>query len=542
MAEYMYGVREDGRVVSINDLEDVEIGLRCKCKCPQCKRDLQACSLTSKKVTRYFRHNNEGYNREGIDSLNGCTATSANESGLHMMAKEIIAETRKVAFPAMRISLDWFQLDFSEDTLSQLPQNIPLQSEFIFDCNEVVEIEKPYPQFRPDVSVAGNGQTFLIEIAVTHRVDADKLARVENYGLPMLEIDLSDYVDAGIKREDLRKLISEGFEHKKWISFSNDAVADIRKDLIEKACAIQKRKEELQKQRNEYFMPNIYASVLSVNRDDAAFDYYAKRILHFDASCDQYPFFIDIPISGEIVFTCDRRVWQGKLFDRWVYYRNSDAINIWSIWEGLTKENHIPYNPVLVGKFLYPGVKEASYLPYEVIRKYLDYLEALGFIEIDGKWANVLEKQSVSSPNQEYADQLEMVIRQVDGYSPVSTSLIDQKMKAFILAEQERKLAIEREQARIKIERIKEEQRLKEEAKKQADEEAQQKRLEAIREAIANANYEQKDELIIVENQRWVLCTRCNQPRKEQDMPMIGFDPTRNPNKGVCRYCLMGSG
>ena len=39
-----------------------------------------------------------------------------------------------------------------------------------------------------------------------------------------------------------------------------------------------------------------------------------------------------------------------------------------------------------------------------------------------------------------------------------------------------------------------------------------------------------------------VLCTRCNQPKKEQDMPMIGFNPERNPNKGTCRDCLNKTG
>ena len=125
MAKYKYGVRKDGSIVSINDLDDVEAGLRCECKCPRCKRDLQACALTDQaSVSRYFRHNNEEYNREGISSLNGCTATSANESGLHMMAKEIIAETRKIAFPPMSIALERFNLQFGQNILSRLPQSI----------------------------------------------------------------------------------------------------------------------------------------------------------------------------------------------------------------------------------------------------------------------------------------------------------------------------------------------------------------------------------------------------------------------------------
>ena len=174
MSEYMYGVREDGSIVSIRDIDFKETGLRCRCKCPKCHRDLQACSLYERKVHRYFRHNNEGYDRERIEGLNGCTATSANESGLHLMAKELIAETRKIAFPPMQLSLEQLRLPYSEEILSRLPQTTLLRPEFVFECNEVVEIEEEYPNFRPDVRVSGNGETFLIEIAVTHRVDADK--------------------------------------------------------------------------------------------------------------------------------------------------------------------------------------------------------------------------------------------------------------------------------------------------------------------------------------------------------------------------------
>ena len=112
MPEYMYGVREDGSVVSINDIALTESGRRCKCKCPQCHRDLLACSLQEVKVRRYFRHDKEVYNRDDIDSLDGCTATGANESGLHMMAKELIAETKKIALPPMTLAIGQLKLPF----------------------------------------------------------------------------------------------------------------------------------------------------------------------------------------------------------------------------------------------------------------------------------------------------------------------------------------------------------------------------------------------------------------------------------------------
>lgn len=531
MPEYMYGVRKDGSVICINDLDDAEFGLRCECKCPQCKRDLQACALTSQAVSRYFRHNNEEYNREGISTLNGCTATSANESGLHMMAKELVAEAKSIALPSMSLTLDRFGLQFGDRVLSRLPQNILLRDSFIFEYNDVVEIEKPYPEFRPDVSISSNGQTFLIEIAVTHRVNAGKQKRVEDYGLPMLEIDLSSFVETGISREELCKLITESTDHKKWISLSKELMDDTRKDLTGRAIAIQKHLEELDTERKEYFLPNNYSSKLSANRSDRVFDQYAKRELHFDATHEQYPFFIDIPIAGEVIFECDRRIWQGKIFDRWVYYRTSSGINMFSIWDSLVHEMHIPYNQALAGKFSYPGSNTPVYLPYAVIRKYLGYLEKLGFIDIkDGKWAAVLEKNALTAPNQEYAAHLQSVLHQIDGLSLSAPANIEQRINAILQAEKARKEDLECERLRVEAEQ----RLLKEEAERKAAEMERQRQIEAMREAIQVADYDQTDHYVVIGGQRWVLCTSCQKPVKEADMVMIGF-PTMN--KGRCREC-----
>ena len=534
MPEYMYGIREDGSVVSINDITLSEVGLLCKCKCPQCRRDLQACSLLeSNKKSRYFRHHNEGYNREGIDNLYGCTATSANESGLHMMAKELIAETRRIAFPSMNLSVDRLGLQYGDEILAQLPQSIPLRSGFIFECNEVVEIEKPYPQFRPDVSVSGNGETFLIEIAVTHRVDVDKREKVQKYGLPMLEIDLIEYVESGISRDALRKIITEEIKHKQWISFAKDMVASARQSLTVQADSIKKRLDDIRKQREEieqrrrgFFVPNVYASTLNVNCNDYAFEQYVKKELHFKANRYDYPFFIDIPISGEVLFRCDRRVWQGQIFDRWVYNRrtDSDYINLLKIWDCLKDDHKIPFNPALEAKFEYPGVDEPKYLPYEVIRKYLGYLEWLGFIDINGKGATVLEKHSLTPPDQDHANYLKAALAQARSPSPTVTAALDKALHTITVADWERKAAADRERQRIA------------EEQKRREEEAEYQRIgEAKRAAILNADYDQNDDIVIIDGQRYVRCTRCERVVPDYDTVYCGGRTTLN--KGLCREC-----
>lgn len=82
----------------------------------------------------------------------------------------------------------------------------------------------------------------------------------------------------------------------------------------------------------------------------------------------------------------------------------------------------------------------------------------------------------------------------------------------------------------------------REEAEKKAAKAAIRQREYTIQQAIQHANYEQRDKLVYIDGQRYVLCTMCNQPKKDQDVPLIGLNPTRNPNKGSCRDCLKREG
>jgi len=117
---------------------------------------------------------------------------------------------------------------------------------------------------------------------------------------------------------------------------------------------------------------------------------------------------------------------------------------------------------------------------------------------------------------------------------------------------EEQRLAQEAERLKQEAERQREQEALRqqreadriarEEAVKKAAEEIARQEENAILQEIQSANYEQKDEWVIIAGQRWVLCTRCNQPKKEQDTPLIGFNPTRNPNKGICRDCINREG
>jgi hypothetical protein len=65
---------------------------------------------------------------------------------------------------------------------------------------------------RPDVVGYRGTRALLLEVFVTHQVDADKIAKLAALGLPVLEINLSDLPSLGVKLglEAVREHVIEG--------------------------------------------------------------------------------------------------------------------------------------------------------------------------------------------------------------------------------------------------------------------------------------------------------------------------------------------
>ena len=144
-------------------------------------------------------------------------------------------------------------------------------------------------------------------------------------------------------------------------------------------------------------------------------------------------------------------------------------------------------------------------------------------------------------PSEVYAEQEFIAALQSNSLKSYDDILSDrEKDKQQRIEQEAEKLRQLREEEILRQQR-EIERKAQEEAEKKAAEEALLQRENAMQQEILSANYEQIDNLVIIGGQRWVLCTKCNQPKKEQDVPIIGsgYYPTRNPNKGVCRDCFM---
>ena len=157
MEELKYGLQRDKLV----HIDSVEKGLACNCVCPHCMGQLIA--KKGEKRAKHFAHYKQADCNHGT------------ETALHLMAKEIVANTRQVFVPYLpKTEYDQSQsgkvLTFENAVLEkQLSQNV-----------------------RGDV-VLNRGDSFLnVEIKVTHKVDDDKVRELFNLGIPTIEIDLSD--------------------------------------------------------------------------------------------------------------------------------------------------------------------------------------------------------------------------------------------------------------------------------------------------------------------------------------------------------------
>ena len=100
---------------------------------------------------------------------------------------------------------------------------------------------------------------------------------------------------------------------------------------------------------------------------------------------DEIPFFLNIPVFGEVVFNCDRRIWQTILFEKVFYQWQYDDVNSARIyccfagrWEGLLNQKFV-YIWKKQGKVKFSQKED---LLRCAVEEYLVHLSALGFIDI----------------------------------------------------------------------------------------------------------------------------------------------------------------
>lgn len=142
-----FGLDRNGRMRGINEVEQ---GLACNCECPECGSPLVARKGAVR--VHHFAHR-------------GATCTTGAETALHRMAKQIVADERRLVQPG-------------EDTPTVF-RDAALPDEMCWAGR------------RPDVVLWSESMTVHVEVTVTHRCGPEKLDEIVRKGIPTIELDLS---------------------------------------------------------------------------------------------------------------------------------------------------------------------------------------------------------------------------------------------------------------------------------------------------------------------------------------------------------------
>lgn len=429
-----YGIRE-GQVVHISELESEEKGEKCNCTCPVCNGNLVA-KLKGDRRQRHFAHK----------VADNCDILHAQQTGLHLLAKEIIRDKGKILVPGLAISRLEIVSGVSDVRAAaevdiDLPNFNPRVVEY-----ESVDIEKTIGDIIADAVISVAGVSCIVEVAVTHFVDKVKLKKLEALNLPAFEIDLSDLLKKPQTRETIETAVLSVETNRYWICNPQKSrlLKEKRTEFQKKYDSVVLNRELAEKRKQEYKKNNInalqklmepenYAIELKRLRNDANASWWLKRF-SFSRGLTEYPFFMDIPITGEFVFPCDRRIWQGKLFEDYVYRgfgQEECFFSISQIQRRISKGKLIiqydwtkAYHTTLL---LNGQVREISF-SYDVIQHYFDYLDLLGFVSHVGyEWFS-RRPISMEPPNQEIASLLKAVIESADSFCPNIDWIIENEL------------------------------------------------------------------------------------------------------------------
>lgn len=174
-----------GRIAHIDDVEN---GAACQCTCPHCHSPLIAKNGGHERA-HHFAHDN-------FSESSGCA-----ETALHLAAKQIIADYKQVTVPPSVESSEFGTIATLEQVWLEHRLENPANSDWIVaDCYATTE-----------------GKPFVIEIAVNHRVDQDKAAKLKALNIQAMEIELSDWIHQHWTWNELEEAVLVDPTRRSWI-------------------------------------------------------------------------------------------------------------------------------------------------------------------------------------------------------------------------------------------------------------------------------------------------------------------------------------
>lgn len=174
----------DGKLVHVGDVEN---GLSCHCRCPECHGILVAKQGTGLRRPHFAHH---------ADATAACN--NAQESALHRLAKEMLLASDRVNLPKAQDAETREVID---------------SAGYVSYTNPRAEV--PEGELRPDVLVDTKWGLLRLEIFVSHRVDHRRLRKIQRADSPTVEIRLRN--GTHFDRARVEQAVLHDIDNKRWI-------------------------------------------------------------------------------------------------------------------------------------------------------------------------------------------------------------------------------------------------------------------------------------------------------------------------------------
>lgn len=381
MANLIYGLK-NGELIHINDVTQ---GLECGCICPNCEANL---------IAKKGNVNEHHFAHESKE----CDISIAQETVLHIMAKEILSEAKTIKLPKVILE-DGFAF-LGKDrykNIKNIADDIYLQKkiEKYKDSVKIIDnvvLEKYIDNIKPDVILDIEGKQLIIEIAVTHFIDNKKKDKIIKLGIPTIEVDLSLYKDKinTLTKEYLSQILIKDDKYKKWIYYNN-YIEDINTIVVKNSKTINKL-NWLSEYYKQNFTEEYRFNYNHNNLNDKHFTNYWNKLQISKTMLA--PWFINYPIDGDILFKVDRRIWQSLIIDKihgnkniniqfmhFVYLKNMSRHPDYHIW---AKVGEFSDDPLIELKLIDARILTNSNKTIEdVVKNYYRILQENGIINFD---------------------------------------------------------------------------------------------------------------------------------------------------------------
>lgn len=331
---------------------EVPSGLACGCVCPGC-----GAKLVARKGSRAwcFAHH-------GAQGTQACL-----ETAIHAAGKQALLDANYLFAPRYEVEV----VDLSsEGEVTRLTRELSAARWVRFDRSQA---EVTLTGVRPDVVGYRGDRMLLVEIFVTHGVDAGKQRKLDHLGLPALEIDLSDLPSRGvaIDLDAVRQRVIDDPDHKRWLVYPGTAaplgllraelaelVTERRRQAIAKEEAA--RQHEEQEARTRMDRTAHFRSLTAIEKE--------CRVADALGITGAWPEHLKVERFDTPALGIPYPIWQAMLFDTFVCQRRGGA-------DGFSVADLEPWAREWIGFGEGTGRE-----PGPVLRGYAAFLAARGFL------------------------------------------------------------------------------------------------------------------------------------------------------------------